>query len=137
MDLNARDGATRRFVLVQLDEQRGSGGFRDDRGHHSRASAARGPAARQTVGLTQPPIDTGFRSYRLAESNVTPWDGTGELDLLAAVDNLAEGRTSDDLLVEMMLRLGIDLVTPVSTRDVAGSTLYSLAGTLYAFFGTE
>ncbi|OLL72872.1 Type III restriction-modification system methylation subunit [Pseudonocardia sp. Ae168_Ps1] len=82
-------------------------------------------------------IDTGFRSYRLAESNVKPWDGTAQLDLPSAVDNLAEGRSTDDLLVEMMLRLGIDLVTPVETREVAGSKLYSLAGTLYAYFGVE
>src|SRR5699024_9999276 len=77
-----------------------------------------------------------FRSYRLAPSNLRPWDGTGELDLLGSVDNIVEGRSTDDLLVEMMLRLGIELTTPVEAREVAGSTLYSLGGgTLYAFFG--
>ncbi len=81
-------------------------------------------------------IDLGFRSYRLSPSNLKPWDGTGELNLLDSVDNLVEGRSADDLLVEMMLRLGIELTTSVETREVAGSTLYNLGGgTLYAYFG--
>jgi adenine-specific DNA-methyltransferase len=137
MDLNAADGGNRRFILVQLDE------VLNKTGYETLAEITRErlrQAGKQIAGtrtLDAPEVDTGFRSYRLALSNVKPWDGAGELDLLAAVDNLAAGRTTDDLLVEMMLRLGIDLVTPVSTREVAGSTLYSLAGTLYAFFGTD
>ncbi len=115
MDLNARDGGRRRFVLVQLDEQLDHEDFETIADITRERLRRAGQQLGQTVGSTQPPIDAGFRSYRLAESNVTPWDGTGELDLLAAVDNLAAGRTSDDLLVEMMLRLGIELVTPVRT----------------------
>lgn len=137
MELNAHDGGNRRYLLVQLDEVIDRGDY-DTIADITRERLRRaGRQLSEGRGPDESPVDTGFRSYRLAGSNVKPWDGTGELDLLAAVDNLAEGRTSDDLLVEMMLRLGIDLVTPVSTRDVAGSTLYSLAGTLYAFFGTD
>jgi adenine-specific DNA-methyltransferase len=136
MELNDLDGGDRRSILVQLNESIGH----EDYGTIADVARERLRRAGKIISERRDPetpsIDTGFRSYRLAESNVKPWDGTGELDLLAAVDNLAEGRTSDDLLVEMMLRLGIDLVTPVDTRDVAGNTLYSLAGTLYAFFGT-
>lgn len=137
MDLNAEDGGSRRFILVQLDEVVAAESY------STIADIARERLRRAGKQITahsdpdRPEIDTGFRSYHLAESNVKPWDGTGEVDLLAAVDNLSEGRTSDDLLVETMLRLGIDLVTPVATREVAGSTLYNLAGTLYAFFGTK
>lgn len=137
MDLNASDGGNRRYILVQLDEQVTKDGY-DTIADITRERLRR--AGRQVgvqTTLDAQEIDTGFRSYRLASSNVKPWDGTGDLNILEAVDNLVQGRTTDDLLVEMMLRLGIDLVTPVDTRDVAGSTLYSLAGTLYAFFGTE
>ena len=85
----------------------------------------------------------GFRSYRLAESNTRKWDGTvGDQSLedavATAVDNLLPGRTTDDLLVEMMLRLGLELTTPVERRDVAGSPLYNLGGgTMFAYFGTD
>jgi adenine-specific DNA-methyltransferase len=137
MNLNAADDGARRYILVQLDEKLTHNEYKViadvTRERLRRASSE----IREQRAVNRPLIDTGFRSYRLAESNVKPWDGTGELNLLAAVDSVAEGRTTDDLLVEVMLRLGIDLVTPVSTRQVAGSILYSLAGTLYAFFGTD
>ncbi|MFI8356072.1 site-specific DNA-methyltransferase [Streptomyces cyaneofuscatus] len=137
MDLNAADGGDRRYILVQLDESVDKGDY-DTIADITRERLRR---AGQQIAAKQAPaadIDTGFRSYRLASSNVRAWDGTpDQLDLLGAVDNLVAGRTTDDLLVEMMLRLGVDLTTPLETREVAGSTLYNLAGTLFAYFGTD
>ncbi|MFE3198478.1 site-specific DNA-methyltransferase [Embleya sp. NPDC059237] len=138
MDLNAADGGNRRYILVQLDESVDKDGYDTiaDITRERLRRAGRQIAAKQTPDA--PDIDTGFRSYRLATSNVRAWDGTpDQLDLLGAVDNLVTGRTTDDLLVEMMLRLGVDLTTPLETREVAGSTLYNLAGTLFAYFGTD
>ncbi|CCQ15628.1 Type III DNA modification methyltransferase [Rhodococcus sp. AW25M09] len=137
MDLNKADDGQRRYILVQLDEQIGRNGFKTIADVTRERLRRTGQQISGQRGLDTTWLDTGFRAYRLATSNVKPWDGSGELNLLAAVDNLKAGRTSDDLLVEMMLRLGIDLVTPVSIQVVAGSSLYSLAGTLYAFFGTD
>ncbi|WP_380791291.1 site-specific DNA-methyltransferase [Streptomyces albidoflavus] len=137
MDLNAADGGDRRYILVQLDESVD----KDDYDTIADITRERLRRAGQQIAAKQAPaadIDTGFRSYRLASSNVRAWDGTpDQLDLLGAVDNLVAGRTTDDLLVEMMLRLGVDLTTPLETREVAGSTLYNLAGTLFAYFGTD
>lgn len=137
MELNAADGGNRRFALVQLDETVDRGGYDTIADITRERLREAGKQFAENTTLRAAAVDTGFRSYRLATSNVKPWDGTAELDLLAAVNNLVEGRTCDDLLVEMMLRLGIDLVTPVATREVAGGTLYSLSGTLYAFFGMD
>lgn len=138
MALNATDGGRRRYMLVQLDEPVD----RDD--YDTIADIARERLRRAGSQITSAQIpdasevDTGFRSYRLASSNVRAWDGTpDQLNLIEAVNNLVPGRTTDDLLVEMMLRLGVDLTTPLETREVAGSTLYNLAGTLFAYFGTD
>ncbi|MEU0118547.1 site-specific DNA-methyltransferase [Streptomyces bobili] len=138
MALNAADGGNRRYMLVQLDEPV------DKDGYDTIADITRERLRRAGAQITSAQIphaaetDTGFRSYRLASSNVKAWDGTpDQLDLLGAVDNLVAGRTTDDLLVETMLRLGVDLTTPLETREVAGSTLYNLAGTLFAYFGTD
>lgn len=136
MDLNASDGGNRRYVLVQLDEEVGKDGY-DTIADITRERLRRaGRRISENLTLESAAIDLGFRSYRLASSNLKPWDGTGQLNLTESVDNLVEGRSTDDLLVEMMLRLGIELTTPVETREVAGSTLYNLGGgTLYAYFG--
>lgn len=138
MDLNAADGGNRRYILIQLDEPVDKDGY-DTIADITRERLRR--AGKQIMSKQSPdavPIDTGFRSYRLASSNVKAWDGTpDQLNLLESVDNLVVGRTTDDLLVEMMLRMGVELTTPVETREVAGSSLYSLAGTLFAYFGTD
>jgi adenine-specific DNA-methyltransferase len=139
MDLNAADDGNRRYIMVQLDERvEGKDGY-DTIADITRERLRR--AGQQIASKHSPnaaPIDTGFRSYRLASSNVKAWDGTpDQLNLLESVDNLVAGRTTDDLLVEMMLRLGVDLITPLETREVVGSTLYNLAGTLFAYFGTD
>lgn len=138
MDLNAADGGRRRYMLVQLDEAL------ENEKYATIADIMRERLRRagRLVGSAREPeaptVDVGFRSYRLASSNINPWDGSvGQLDLLSAVDNLVEGRSTDDFLVETMLRLGVELTTPVEQRDVAGSPLYNLGGTLYAYFGTD
>ena len=138
MNLNAADGGNRRHILVQLDEPVDTDGYDTiaDIARERLRRAGAQIASRPTLDAAD--IDTGFRSYRLAPSNVRAWDGTpDQLDLIEAVNNLIAGRTTDDLLVEMMLRLGVDLTTPLETHPVAGSTLYNLAGTLFAYFGTE
>lgn len=138
MDLNAADGGIRRYILVQLDEPVNKDGYETIADITRERLRRAGARIAENLTLESAEIDLGFRSYRLAPSNIRPWDGTGELNLIEAVDNLVEGRTTDDLLVEMMLRLGIDLVTSVEARPVAGSTLYCLGGgTLYAFFGED
>lgn len=145
MDLNAADDGRRQFILVQLDEEID----RPDYGTIADVTRARlrgaGRKVAANIGLEAGALDLGFRSYRLADSNIRTWDGTlsssDTLDLAdtidAAVDNLVAGRTTEDLLVEMMLRLGVELTASVERREVAGSTLYNLgAGTLFAYFGT-
>jgi adenine-specific DNA-methyltransferase len=138
MELNAADGGNRRHILVQLDEPVDKDGY-DTIADITRERLRR--AGKQIASKRTPDaahIDTGFRSYHLASSKVKTWNGTpDQLSLLESVDNLVADRTTDDLLVEMMLRLGVDLTTPLETREVAGSTLYNLAGTLFAYFGTD
>jgi adenine-specific DNA-methyltransferase len=76
-------------------------------------------------------LDTGFRVYRLTTSNLKPWQPDPEnleASLLDAVDNVLPGRTEDDLLVELLLKTGIDLTLPGETRTIAGKTVHALGG---------
>lgn len=138
LDLNASDGGSRRYVLVQLDEPVGKDPYRTIADITRERLRRAGEKIASQRALEAADIDTGFRSYRLASSNVKAWDGTtDQLDLLGSVENLVAGRTTNDLLVETMLRLGVDLTTPLETREVAGSPMYNLAGTLFAYFGAD
>lgn len=142
MDLNATDGGKRRYILVQLDEPVDRDGYTTIADITRERLRRAGRRIADNLTLESADIDLGFRSYRLASSNILPWDGKKAVDhivesLLESKENLVEGRTTEDLLVEMMLRLGIDLTTTVEKREVASSALYNLGGgTLYAYFGT-
>jgi adenine-specific DNA-methyltransferase len=76
-------------------------------------------------------VDTGFRVYKLATSNLKPWQPNAEdleTSILDAVDNVLPGRTEEDLLVELLLKTGIDLTLPEEKRTIAGQTVHALGG---------
>jgi adenine-specific DNA-methyltransferase len=84
-------------------------------------------------------LDTGFRVYRLDESNMKdvyykPQDITqASLDLFA--DNVKTDRTADDLLAQVMLDWGLPLSLNIEQADVSGKRVFKVAGnSLYACF---
>jgi adenine-specific DNA-methyltransferase len=84
-------------------------------------------------------LDTGFRVYRLADSNMQdvyykPQDYKQDaLDLFA--DNVKPDRTSDDLLAQIMLDWGLPLSLKIEQAKVAGKQVYKVAGnSLHACF---
>jgi adenine-specific DNA-methyltransferase len=129
MELNARHGTNHRYILVQIPEP-----VKD----HVRFSTIvelteeRLRRAGEKIEAANPNtvIDTGFRVYKLATSNLKPWQPGDDLaaDLLDATNNLLPGRSEDDLLVELLLKTGIDLALPGETRTTAGCTVHALGG---------
>lgn len=75
-------------------------------------------------------VDTGFRVYKLATSNLKPWQPGDDLqaDLLDATGNILPGRSEDDLLVELLLKTGIDLAMPSQSRTIAGRVVHVFGG---------
>ncbi len=77
-------------------------------------------------------LDTGFRVFRLDESNyesvsLAPKDyDQAQLDLFA--DNIKEDRTDLDLLFGAMLSWGVTLDLPMQTATVDGCTVYTVNG---------
>ncbi len=144
MQQNLADGGRRRFILVQLPEplsltdknQVATAKFCDRLGKPRTIAELtkerlRRAGAKLRAAHPDTAIDTGFRVYRLAPSNLKPWD-PAPADLVAAVeaavDNILPGRSEDDLLVELMLRTGVDPATPVETRIIAGVAVHAVDG---------
>ncbi len=134
MAQNAADGGNRRYILVQLPEpldpangnQKTAADFCDTLGvprtiaelTKERLRRAGAKVAAENPDKT---IDTGFRVYKLATSNLKPWQPDPDnlaQSLLDAVENILPDRTEDDLLVELLLKTGIDLTLPMQTRTV-------------------
>ncbi len=80
--------------------------------------------------------DLGFRVFKLDTSNIRAWESDRddlESSLLHNVEHIKSDRGEDDILYELLLKLGLDLCVPIETRTIAGKSVYSIsAGTLMA-----
>ncbi|CEG26477.1 site-specific DNA-methyltransferase [Bacillus sp. B-jedd] len=133
MKLNSEDGLRRKFILVQLPELCDSGteaykaGFRTicEIGRERIRRAGEKVAAESE----RDDLDIGFKAFSLDSSNLKPWDPDFEnleQDLFNLEDNLKEDRTQDDLLHEILLKVGLPLTVPIEKADVGGKTVYSV-----------
>lgn len=143
MAQNALDSGSRRFILVQLPEpldpanpeQRAAANFCENLGKPRTIASVteerlRRAAAKVREDQPDTKADLGFRVYKLATSNLRAWEPGDNLaaDLLAAADNIVQGRTDDDLLVELLLKQGIDLTEPMVTQTIAGASVHAMGG---------
>lgn len=80
-------------------------------------------------------LDIGFKVFRLDSSNLKLWDDTpiesGDLDSLFArmngiIDNLKPGRSEDDLVYEILLKMGYPLTADVAALELDGLTVYTV-----------
>ena len=75
--------------------------------------------------------DTGFRAYKLASSNIRAWEPDAanlETSLLKNAEHLVPGRKEQDVLYELLLKLGLDLCVPIETKSISGKTIHSIGG---------
>lgn len=143
MAQNAIDGGNRRYILVQLPEpldsankeQKTAADFCDKLGRPRTIAELtkerlRRAAAKVRADHPGTTADLGFRVYKLAESNIRAWAPGEDIaaDLATAADNLRPGRTDDDLLVELLLKQGIDLTEPAVTKTLAGADVHAFGG---------
>jgi adenine-specific DNA-methyltransferase len=134
---NSQDGGKRRCVMVQLPEPI----------HGTDAAAIRTivditlkriSAAGQRIKTENPILtgDLGFRVFKLDSTNILEWDPDRDKiaeTLEASIEHLKTDRTEQDILFELLLKLGLDLCVPIETQKVEGSAkqfhdLHSIGG---------
>ena len=134
---NAEDRGDRRCILVQLPEPLTQDA---NSGPATIADLAkdRVQQAGEKVSLNSPLFssDVGFRVFKLDTSSIHAWEPDREnlnQTLLESVDHIKQDRSEEDILYELLLKLGLDLCVPVETQTVAGKAVRSIgAGTLIA-----
>ncbi|MFH0783209.1 MAG: site-specific DNA-methyltransferase [Pseudomonadota bacterium] len=68
--------------------------------------------------------DLGFRVFKLASSNIRTWDPDRDKladSLFDSINHLKADRTEQDILFELLLKLGLDLCVPIETRQTVGA----------------
>jgi adenine-specific DNA-methyltransferase len=75
--------------------------------------------------------DLGFRVFKLASSNIRAWDPDRDKlaeTIEASIEHLKTDRTEQDILFELLLKLGLDLCVPIETRTIVSHQVHSIGG---------
>ena len=132
MKQNSQDNGKRNFILVQLPEPTG----REDYPTISEITEERVRRAAKKIRDETPLFtgDLGFRVFKLASSNIQAWDPDREsiaTSLQASIEHIKTERTEQDILFELLLKLGLDLCVPIETKLIATQEVHSIgAGAL-------
>ena len=149
MSQNTMDSGRRRYIVVQLPEiidptkssQKVAADFCDRLGkprNLAELTKERLRRAAKKIKEENPQFtgDLGFRVFKLDTSNIRAWEPDSDdlkQTLLDSIDHIKSDRSQDDILYELLLKLGLDLCVPVETRTIAGKAVRSIgAGTLIA-----
>ena len=143
MKTNSEKDTNCRFIMVQLPEEVSD--TKNDQGYINICEIGKerirraGAKIKADSPLTTQNLDTGFRVYRLDDSNyenvsLSPKEyKQDQLDLFA--NTIKTDRTDLDLLYGAMLAWGVRLDLPLQTETVDGCTIYTVnEGDLVACF---
>ncbi len=129
MELNAEDGSSRRFIMIQVPEMTSEDSAAHKGGYSNIAQLAR--ARLNVVGKTlvgentSEVLDVGYRAYRVHDSayaavHQTP-DDTEQESLEGLMESVRPERSAEDLLAQVMLDLGVELSLPITLVESDGS----------------
>ncbi len=152
MSLNASDKGARRFIIVQLPEPLDPSENKVAADYCDQLNKPRTIAeltkerlrrAGKKIREENPMFagDLGFRIFKLDSSNIRAWEP--DRDNLAATleqhaEHLKTDRTEQDILFELLLKLGLDLTVPIEQQTIAGKAVHSIgAGTLLVCLATQ
>ena len=164
MQLNAEDGGSRKFIMVQLPEvcpvtsEAYKAGYKTiaeigkerirRAGQKIKAELGRlkdekgGENSSLSLDPSSFNLDIGFRVLKVDSSNMkdvyyTP-DKLMQDDLDQFTDNIRDDSTPEDLLFQVLLDWGVDLTLPITQETIAGFTvLFVDDNALAACFDTD
>ncbi len=138
MQLNARDGGNRKFIMVQLDEPCAEGSDATKAGYSTIPELSRERIRRAGKKILDGEChpnwskDVGFRVLKIDTSNMQDVyyrpDEIDQKGLLEAVDNIKPDRTPEDLLFQVLVDWGVDLTLPIRRETVQGKTVFFVDG---------
>lgn len=130
MQLNADDGGKRKYIMIQLPENVDvDNSFFSTICEIGEERIRR--AGKKIKEETNADIDYGFRVYKIDSSNMKdvyykPNDlSQSQLNLFES--NIKEDRTSEDLLTQVMLDLGLTLDLKIEERTILNNKVYYVA----------
>lgn len=145
MQLNAKDGGNRKFIMVQLPERTDEKSEAYKAGYKTICEIGKerirraGKKIKEGSPLTTQDLDIGFRVLKCDTSNMKEIfyrpDEVEQTLFDNYASNIKEDRTPEDLLFQVMLDLGILLSSKIEETTIGGCKVFNVAdGFLYACF---
>ena len=148
MKLNAEDGGSRKFIMVQLPEVTDEKSEARKAGYNTICEIGKerirraGKKIKEEAGEKAANLDTGFRVFKCEDSFMNDvYFAPSELkqeDLFSQIENIKDGTSDLSLLFGCMLDWGVQLSLPLSHFTVAGKTIHNVNdGDLVACFAED
>ena len=135
MQLNAEDGGTREFIMVQLPETTDKKSEAFNAGYKTIAEISKERIRRAAAKIKEENPDykgdLGFKVFKLDSTNIKSWEVDSSLDekqMEAFVESIKLGRSDEDVLYEMLLKYGLDLTLPIVERTIERQKVFDIGG---------
>lgn len=158
MKLNAEDGGKRKFIMIQIPEDTDQNSIAYKAGYRNICEIGKERIRRAGKKIleeqakdesegdlfvqteSKPKVDVGFRVLKLDSSNMEDVyyrpEESSESTLFES--NVKEGRTSEDLLFQVMLECNLPLSAKIQTEKIAGKEVFTVNnGYLIACFDED
>lgn len=134
MQQNAEDNVNRKFIMVQLPEPCNEKSEAFKSGYKTIAEIGKerirraGKKIKEENPITAQNLDIGFRVFKVDTSNMkdvyyTP-DELKQDSLEGFKDHIKHDRSSEDLLFQVFIDLGLDLALPIAKETIDDKTVF-------------
>tara|TARA_R110001606_G_scaffold363430_2_gene517544 strand:+ start:13582 stop:15570 length:1989 start_codon:yes stop_codon:yes gene_type:complete len=135
MAINSEDRGNRKSISVQIPEPTPEKSEARKVGYGTIAEISKERIRRSANKIKEEHPDTradlGFKVFKLDTSNLAKWTPspeTIEQDILKAVNNIVDGRRSEDILYEVLIKYGLPLTYPVESITLNNQHVWVVAG---------
>lgn len=139
---NAKDGGSRKFIMVQLPESCEEHSEAFKAGYKTIAEVSKERIRRAGKKVLEQACneswnkDVGFRVLKIDSTNMADIyyapDALDKANLEMFVDNIKPDRTPEDLLFQVMLDWGVDLALPITKQSIQGKDVFFVDGNVLA-----
>lgn len=145
MQLNTEDNGRRKFLMVQLPENLQEKSEAYQNGYKNICEIGKERIRRAGKMIEDEikeknsgdlfkeefkKLDTGFKVFKLDTSNIKKWNPNldkDDLDLIDNLNNIKPDRTKEDLLYEIIIKMGLELTYPIEEITIGENKIFSVA----------
>ena len=140
MQLNAEDGGSRKFIMVQIPEETDEKSEAYKAGYKTICEIGKARIKKSGERIVEEnkdkegieDLDIGFKVFKLDTTNIKEWDdtiiNTDEIKwhVEGLINPIKEDRSQEDVIYEILLKYGVDLTMPIEEIEIMGSKVYSV-----------